>query len=63
MKPENFVLKSEETGRGDQGDRLGLSTYFEPQQHFHDIVGSAYYVAPEVLKRNYSSEADIWSAG
>ena len=30
---------------------------------FKDIVGSAYYVAPEVLRRNYGPEADIWSTG
>lgn len=63
LKPENFVLKTKKPDAAIKAIDFGLSTYFEPQQHFHDIVGSAYYVAPEVLKRNYSSEADIWSAG
>ena len=30
---------------------------------FRDILGSAYYIAPEVLRRNYGKEADIWSIG
>lgn len=42
---------------------FGLSDFVYPDGRLHDIVGSAYYVAPEVLNQSYNTEADIWSVG
>ena len=42
---------------------FGLSIFFKKGQRFNEIVGSPYYMAPEVLRRNYGAEIDVWSAG
>ncbi|XP_039779800.1 calcium-dependent protein kinase 6-like [Panicum virgatum] len=42
---------------------FGLSVFFKPGQVFTDVVGSPYYVAPEVLCKHYGPEADVWTAG
>lgn len=63
LKPENFLF----TTRNEDADMklidFGLSDFIRPEERLNDIVGSAYYVAPEVLHRSYSLEADIWSIG
>ncbi|KAG0592895.1 hypothetical protein KC19_1G288500 [Ceratodon purpureus] len=63
LKPENFLLASKDEDAPLKATDFGLSTFFKPGDVFQDIVGSAYYVAPEVLKRSYGPEADVWSAG
>nr|GMD60123.1 calcium-dependent protein kinase 1-like [Ipomoea batatas] len=32
-----------------------------PREKVTDAVGSPYYVAPEVLRKRYGPEADVWS--
>ena len=48
LKPENFLLASKAEDSQLKGCDFGLSVFFTPDQLFTDIVGSAYYVAPEV---------------
>ncbi|KAJ1281760.1 hypothetical protein BS78_04G330400 [Paspalum vaginatum] len=71
LKPENFLLLSK-GGGGDEEEEgvaalkaidFGLSVFFKPGQVFTDVVGSPYYVAPEVLCKHYGPEADVWTAG
>lgn len=63
IKPENFLLTDRTEAAIIKAADFGLCTYFKPGQRFRHIVGSAYYVAPEVLQKNYSYEADMWSLG
>ncbi|KAG9454951.1 hypothetical protein H6P81_007855 [Aristolochia fimbriata] len=63
LKPENFLLLSKAEDAPLKATDFGLSVFFNEGERFHDIVGSAYYIAPEVLKRDYGPEVDIWSIG
>eukprot|EP00897_Mesotaenium_endlicherianum_P007525 jgi/Mesen1/6800/ME000035S06183 len=63
LKPENFLLANKKEDAGLKATDFGLSIFFKPGDLISDIVGSAYYVAPEVLRRSYSLEADVWSCG
>ncbi|KAL5727220.1 non-specific serine/threonine protein kinase [Ranunculus cassubicifolius] len=63
LKPENFLFLSSDENSPLKATDFGLSVFFKPGEVFRDLVGSAYYVAPEVLRRHYGAEADIWSAG
>ena len=63
LKPENFVLKSKAKDSPICAIDFGLSTFFLPDQEFTELVGSPYYVAPEVMGYKYSNEADVWSCG
>ncbi|KAK4780095.1 hypothetical protein SAY87_016201 [Trapa incisa] len=63
LKPENFLFANEKETSPLKAIDFGLSIFFKPGDRFNEIVGSPYYMAPEVLKRHYGPEVDIWSAG
>ncbi|GAB4856032.1 Calcium-dependent protein kinase 8 [Ancistrocladus abbreviatus] len=63
LKPENFLFANKRENSALKAIDFGLSVFFKPGDRLTEIVGSPYYMAPEVLKRNYGPEIDVWSAG
>ncbi|KAF3646609.1 Calcium-dependent protein kinase 4 [Capsicum annuum] len=63
LKPENFLFDSSDEDAKLKATDFGLSIFYKPGQYFSDVVGSPYYVAPEVLHKYYGPEIDVWSAG
>lgn len=48
LKPENFLLFSKDDDAPLKATDFGLSVFYKPGDVLTDVVGSAYYVAPEV---------------
>lgn len=63
LKPENFLLSSKEPDAVLKAIDFGVSEFCDDNKYLTDMVGSLYYIAPEVLKRNYGCAVDIWGIG
>jgi len=64
LKPENILVYKNENGfiKIKICD-FGTSLCFKRGEIQDKIVGSIYYIAPEVLKKKYNSKCDLWSCG
>ena len=65
LKPENILI----VGKDREGlptikiCDFGTSKMFEKGAVQRKLVGSSYYIAPEVLKKHYNEKCDVWSCG
>jgi len=63
VKPENFLLADKTRDAHLKIIDFGLASAFDNGQVMKTKAGTAYYVAPEVLKGSYGEKCDIWSCG
>ena len=70
MKPENILISKKELDLMTKEEYFwiqiidfGTAKIFEQNKKLKTIVGSAYYIAPEVLNKDYNEKCDTWSVG
>jgi len=63
IKPENIVFETKESNSNLKLIDFGTSREVVQQKKLTTKMGTAYYIAPEVLKKNYDFKCDIWSCG
>ena len=63
LKPENILIDTKNKGSIKVID-FGTSHAYDTENHtMHQIYGTPYYIAPEVLVGNYDEKCDLWSIG
>lgn len=63
LKPENILLEVSSDGNYNIKVIDWGFAILQEDKPLQETLGSPYYVAPEVLKRNYNEKCDIWSYG
>ena len=63
LKPENILFENDNPDAEIKIIDFGLSRKYAKDEKMHSVLGTPYYVAPEVLKGNYTEKCDVWSIG
>jgi calcium-dependent protein kinase len=65
LKPENIMMEMMNTEGNDFFIKLidfGSANYYD-REKLSMKIGTAYYIAPEVLNNKYNNKCDLWSCG
>ena len=62
LKPENLLMEEDDSNSIKVID-FGTSQFFDPDEHMDKTYGTAYYIAPEILEKDYNEKCDVWSVG
>ena len=64
LKPENILLDNKSKDKVSiKVIDFGTAQAFSSKSNLRTTAGTAYYIAPEVLMKNYNEKCDIWSCG
>lgn len=64
LKPENILITSKiDNLYNIKVIDFGTAKIFEDNKKERKVIGSSYYIAPEVLSKYYNEKCDLWSCG
>lgn len=63
IKPENFMFKKKDDLNSLTLVDFGLAFDLSKRNEMSTLVGTSYFISPEVLLRKYDQRTDIWSLG
>lgn len=63
LKPENLLMDKDVNNPKITIIDFGTAGFLQGEDKLTERVGTTYYIAPEVIKKNYDHMCDIWSIG
>jgi calcium-dependent protein kinase len=63
LKPENILLEDREDAMNIKLIDFGTAVELSKKSKMNELIGSSYYISPEVINGSYDEKCDVWSLG